>query len=154
MPRTSQNAAYSYRNDPDVPAFPDDKAVIVFDGVCVMCSAWARFVLKHDTARRYRLLPAQSDLGAALYRHYRLDPVNYETNVLIENGHAYFRSTGSIRMFVGLGFPWTIIGVLRVIPEPWRDRAYEFVAANRYRWFGRSDTCFIPGDADKTRFLP
>ncbi len=153
MHNTFSRTPYSYRDDPDVPAFPDDKAVIIFDGVCVMCSAWARFVLRHDKAGRYRLLPAQTDLGTALYRHYGLDPVHHETNVLIEDGRAHVRSTGSIRMFQGLGMPWSLVGVLRFIPETWRDSAYEFIARNRYGWFGRSDTCFMPSDEDKARFL-
>ena len=98
-PDTSQGsqlsrAPYSYRADPSVPAFPDDKPIIVFDGHCALCSAWAQFVLRHDRARRYRLLPAQTPLGTALYAHYGLshrkavgpDPFDYETNLLIEDG--------------------------------------------------------------------
>lgn len=145
---------YSYRTDPQIPDFPDDKPVIIFDGVCVMCSAWARFVLRHDPAGRYRLLPAQTDLGAAIYSHYDLNPLDYETNVLIEDGRAYFKSTGSIRIFVGLGFPWSLIGVFRILPEALRDRVYEFVARNRYRWFGRNETCYVATAAEKARFLP
>lgn len=144
---------YSYRSDPEVPDFPDANPIIIFDGVCVMCSAWARFILKQDRSGRYRLLPAQSELGTALYRHYGLDPVNYETNVLIENGMAYFKSTGTIRMFVSLGLPWSLMAVFRVIPEGIRDQAYEFIARNRYRWFGRRESCFIPTESEKARFL-
>lgn len=144
---------YSYHSDPEVPDFPDANPIIIFDGVCVMCSAWARFILKQDRSGRYRLLPAQSELGTALYRHYGLDPVNYETNVLIENGMAYFKSTGTIRMFVSLGLPWSLMAVFRVIPEGIRDQAYEFIARNRYRWFGRRESCFIPTESEKARFL-
>lgn len=144
---------YSYRSDPKVPDFPDANPIIIFDGVCVMCSAWARFILRQDRSERYRLLPAQSELGTALYRHYGLDPVNYETNVLIENGMAYFKSTGTIRMFVSLGLPWSLMAVFRVIPEGIRDQAYEFIARNRYRWFGRRESCFIPTESEKARFL-
>jgi predicted DCC family thiol-disulfide oxidoreductase YuxK len=144
---------YSYRSDPEVPDFPDANPIIIFDGVCVMCSAWARFILRQDRSGRYRLLPAQSELGTALYRHYGLDPVNYETNVLIENGMAYFKSTGTIRMFVSLGLPWSLMAVFRVIPEGIRDQAYEFIARNRYRWFGRRESCFIPTESEKARFL-
>ncbi|MCH9809312.1 MAG: thiol-disulfide oxidoreductase DCC family protein [Alphaproteobacteria bacterium] len=145
---------YSYRDDPAVPDFPDDNPIIIFDGVCVMCSAWARFILKHDRSERYRLLPAQTDLGAALYHHYGLNPIDYETNVLIENGRAYFKSTGTIRMFVSLGLPWSLMAVFRIIPEGIRDKAYEMIARNRYRWFGKRDTCYIATQAEKKRFLP
>ncbi len=151
--RRTRSKPYSYRDDPAVPDFPDDNPIIIFDGVCVMCSAWARFVLKHDRQERFRLLPAQSDLGAALYRHYGLDPVNYETNVLIENGQAYFKSTGSLRMFRMLGLPWSLVGIFGLFPERFRDRAYELVARNRYRWFGRRETCYVATENEKARFL-
>lgn len=148
-----ERTAYSYRDDPAVPPFPDDKPVIVFDGICVMCSAWVKFVLRHDTKRIYRLLHAQSELGTALYRHYGLNPIDYETNLLIENGRAYDRSTGSIRMCAGLGLPWSLAVVLRIFPRGLRDAVYEFVARNRYRWFGQTETCYLPDEADKARFL-
>jgi predicted DCC family thiol-disulfide oxidoreductase YuxK len=115
---------YSYRRDPAVPAFPDDRPIIVFDGYCSLCSGWARFVLKHDRRRRFRLLPAQSDLGRALYIHYGLDPEDYETNILIAGGLAWFKSEGSIRMAGELGFPWSMAKVFRAMPLGLRDRLY------------------------------
>ena len=81
-------ADYSYRSDADVPAFADDRPLIVFDGECVFCSGWVKFALKHDKQQRYRFLAAQTPLGAALYRHYGLHARDYETNILIENGRA------------------------------------------------------------------
>lgn len=146
-------APYSYRSDPSVPAFPDDRPIIVFDGVCVFCSAWAKFVLRHDTAARYRLLTAQTALGRALFVHYGLDPDDYETNLLIEDGRAWAKSTGTLRMLEGLGRPWSWLAVLGVIPERWRDRAYDLVARNRYRLFGRGDTCLVPTPEVRSRFL-
>lgn len=144
---------YSYRGDPTVPDFPDDRPIIVFDGHCALCSGFARFVLRHDVSARYRLLPAQTPLGTALYRHYGLDPDDYRTNILLEGGRAYFKSEGSIRMFQGLGWPWRAAAVVRVLPRPWRDALYSVVARNRIRWFGRRDVCYLaePGMAD--RFL-
>ncbi len=144
---------YSYRDDPAVPKFADDKPVIVFDGQCVFCSAWARFVLAVDRKARFRLLPAQSPLGEALYRHLGLDPKNYETNILIEDGVAYYKADGSIRMAVGLGFPWSLAVVFRILPKRWRDGLYDLVARNRYRLFGRSDVCYAPRAEYRDRFL-
>lgn len=145
--------AYSYRGDPAVPAFADDHPVIVFDGECIFCSGWVNFVLRHDRQGRYRFLTAQSPLGAALYRHYGLDSRNYETNILIEDGLAYLKSEGSLRMAAGLGFPWTLARVLRVIPRALRDPLYEIVASNRYRIAGRRNTCFVPTPQHRARFL-
>jgi predicted DCC family thiol-disulfide oxidoreductase YuxK len=84
----------SCRRDAAVPEFADDK--VVFDGEYVICSAWVQFALKHDKAARYRFLVAQSPLGEALYRRYGLDGRDYESNILAENGQAFFKSQGSI----------------------------------------------------------
>src|ERR1700722_14856084 len=98
MPRE----AYSYRSDPAVPAFPDDRPIIIFDGKCVFCSVFARFILRHDRTRRFRLLAAQTPIGAALYQHYGPPTADYETNILLANGRAWFKSEASIRIFEGL----------------------------------------------------
>lgn len=96
---------YSYRNDPAMPPFPDDKPVFVFDGECGFCSAWVQFALKRDRHRRYRFLAVQSEIGAALYRHYGLGERLYETSLFLENGRPYLRLNGIIRLLAGLGFP-------------------------------------------------
>lgn len=140
----ARKSPYSYRDDPTVPDFPDDRPIIVFDGHCVFCSAWARLVLRFDRKGLFRLLPAQTPLGEALYRHYGLDPADYETNILIENGRARFKADGSMRMARLLGFPFALASVFRVLPGPVADWLYDLVAKNRYRLFGRSDVCYLP----------
>lgn len=144
---------YSYRFDPAVPSFPDERPIIVFDGHCALCTGWAEFVLRHDKHGRFRLVTAQSGLGQALYRHYNLDPDNFETNILIEYGVPWFRSTGSIRMIAGLGWPWRAVRVLLLLPVPFRDWLYERLARNRLRWFGYRTRCYVPTGADRKRFL-
>jgi predicted DCC family thiol-disulfide oxidoreductase YuxK len=146
-------SAFSYKSDPSIKPFSDDKPIIIFDGHCALCSGFARFVLRADKQGNIRLLPAQTPLGSALYKHYGLDPVNYQTNVLIENGVAYFKSDGSIRMFQALGFPWNLSVVARVIPTFLRDKAYSLIARNRLNWFGRQEVCFLSTPAHKDRFL-
>ncbi len=153
MAEAGLNPPYSYRNDPTVPAFEDDRPIIVFDGHCVLCSRFARFVLRHDRRAVFRLMAAQSPLGQALYRHYRLDPVNFETNLLIDGGRAWSKSAGTIRMFVKLGFPWTLAAALRLLPRSVLDHVYELVARNRLRWFGASAVCFVADPAHRDRFL-
>lgn len=144
---------FSYRADPSVPAFPDDRPVIVFDGDCALCSAFARFVLRYDRQGRFRLLPAQTPLGRALYLHYGLDPDEYETNVLIDDGVAWFKSAGSIRMAAGLGLPWSLARALRILPAPLLDRLYDLVARNRIRLFGRTPACYLTDRDHADRFL-
>jgi predicted DCC family thiol-disulfide oxidoreductase YuxK len=148
-----QREAYSYRSDPEVPSFPDDRPIIIFDGKCVMCSAFAQLILRRDHARRFRLLAAQTPIGAALYRHFGLASSDYETNILLENGQAWLKSEGSIRICERLGLPWSLLRLGRLLPLPLRDRLYEIVARNRLRWFGRRETCYLPDASQADRFL-
>jgi predicted DCC family thiol-disulfide oxidoreductase YuxK len=144
---------HSYRSDAAVPAFADDRPVIIFDGYCALCSGTAQFVLRHDRDGAFRLLPAQAPLGHALYLHYGLDPQDYETIILIADGRALFKSDAAIRIAVGLGWPWKLAAVLRVLPRALRDRLYDFVARNRIRFFGRRETCYRPDARFENRFL-
>lgn len=145
---------YAYRDDAGVPAFDDSHPIIVFDGECAFCSGWVTFVLRRDRKARYRFIAAQSPLGEALYRHYGLETRDYETNILIENGMALFKSEGTLRMLAGLGFPWSLATVLRLVPRSLRDRLYAFLARNRYRLAGRTGRCFVPTPEHRQRFLP
>jgi predicted DCC family thiol-disulfide oxidoreductase YuxK len=144
---------FSYRSDPAVPKFPDDRPIIIFDGHCALCSNWARFVLRHDAKGVYRLLPAQSPLGRALYIHYGLHPEDYETNILVADGAAWFKSEGSIRMAEGLGWPWSLAAGFRILPRPVRDWLYDLIARNRLRLFGKRDTCYMQERGYEDRFL-
>ena len=151
--QTADFQSYSYRNDPAVPEFPDDKPIIIFDGYCALCTGWAAFVLRHDDQRRYRFLTAQSELGRALYVHYGLEPEDYETNILIEDGTAWFKAESSIRMAVGLGWPWRSAAFFRMFPTRFSNWMYDKIARNRLRWFGKRDTCYDPAPAAADRFL-
>ncbi len=144
---------YSYRDDPAVPKFADDRPAIIFDGQCVLCSRSAQFVLRHDRRGVYRLLAAQTPLGHALYVHYGLDPRDYESMILIADGVPVFKSEAGIRIAQGLGAPWSLAAVLRALPRAWRDRLYDALARNRFRIFGRRDTCYRPDPRDADRFL-
>ena len=145
--------AFSYRSDPAVPAFPDDRPILIFDGHCVLCSRFVQFILRTDRKRRFRLLAAQTPIGAALYRHLELNPTDYETNILLEDGRAWLKSEGSLRIFERLGFPWSLMSVGRLLPRPVRDRLYEIVARNRLRWFGVRQSCYLPDPAQADRFI-
>jgi predicted DCC family thiol-disulfide oxidoreductase YuxK len=144
---------YSYRDDPAVPQFADDKPIIVFDGYCALCSGSASFVLRHDARAIFRLAPAQSPLGHALYAHYGLDPQDYETMILIQDGVAWLKSEAAIRIAQGLGFPWSLAAACRVVPLGRRDRLYALMARNRMRWFGRRTSCYRPDPRFADRML-
>lgn len=149
----SGGTAYSYRDDPSVPALDDARPIIVFDGTCVFCSGWMRFVLRHDRDGEFRFLTAQSPLGTALYRHYGLDDRDFETNLLIESGRAFVKSEATLRVLGRLGFPWAMAGVLRVVPRSLLDAGYAVIARNRYRIAGKRDSCMVPSPEQRSRFL-
>jgi predicted DCC family thiol-disulfide oxidoreductase YuxK len=98
-------------------------------------------------------MAAQTPVGQALYRHLHLDPVQFETNVLVEDGQVWVKSAGTIRMFAHLGFPWSLCRVLRIVPRRWLDRLYELIARNRIRWFGFQAVCFLADPAHHDRFI-
>jgi predicted DCC family thiol-disulfide oxidoreductase YuxK len=146
-------ARYSYRGDSQVPIFPDERPIIVFDGVCVLCSGWVDFVLKFDTRQQICFVVAQSDLGRAIYRHYGLDDREFPTNILLLDGWAYFKWDGSVRMFELLGWPWKAIRITKLLPQRWQERLYDWIAAHRFEWFGRREQCRMPTDELRARFL-
>ena len=127
-------------------------AIIVFDGVCVLCNGWVRFLLKHDRKGRYRFAAMQGETGQRLLAAHGLDPQDPSSFLLIE-GEASWRDTDAIRRVVtGLGGMWRIGHALVLLPRPLRNALYRLVARNRYRLFGVT-TCQVPDAADRWRFI-
>ena len=146
-------ALYGWRSNPEVSAFPDDKPVIVFDGVCVLCSGFARFVARRDRQRQFRFVSAQSPLGQSLYRHAGLDAVNYETNLLIADGRFLGKMDAVAGIMARLGWPWRLVAAISWLPAPIADRLYDVIARNRYRIFGRSQACIRPDASWRDRVI-
>ena len=125
--------------------WPDDD-VILYDGVCVFCSRWIRFVAARDKDRRFRFTAIQSDYGTRLAQAFGIDPADPDSNAVIHGGVAYFKSDAALTVLSHLpGWRWT--SVFLGVPKPLRDPLYNLVAKNRYRIFGKYDECFVP-DAD------
>jgi predicted DCC family thiol-disulfide oxidoreductase YuxK len=149
-----QRSPYQYRADPAVPPFADERPIAIFDGKCVLFSSFAQFILQQDRHARFRLLAAQTELGSALYRHFDLDPVDYQTHILLQDGKAYFRSEATMRILAGLGMPWRLLAMCgQIVPPPFRDAVYDMVARNRLRWFGAREQCLLPDPSQADRFL-
>jgi predicted DCC family thiol-disulfide oxidoreductase YuxK len=144
---------YSYRTDAHVPAFPDDKPMIVFDGLCVLCSGFARFVAKRDPSGQFRFTAAQSKLGQALYRHYGFDPDQPETSLLIDGGRLYRKSKAFAKIMGRLSSPWRCAWLVLGLPRPIRDWVYDRIARSRYRVFGRRSACVNPDRSWRTRVV-
>ena len=134
-------------------AQPEDTAIVVFDGVCLLCSRWMRFILRHDRAGRYRFAAMQSPSGRHLLAAHGLDPDDPNSLLLLCDGHAFTDSDAILRVVAGFGGPWRAVLALRAIPRFLRDPAYRWLARNRYRWFGRSEACWLPLPEHAGRFL-
>ena len=134
-------------------ATPDLKQdLILFDGDCVLCSYWARFVHRHDAAHRFRFTAIQSPFGQALARRFSIDPVNPETNIAIVDGRAHFKSDAALAILGALpGWRWT--GAVRIVPHGLRNWLYDNIARRRYAWFGRREQCWAGDERFKARIL-
>jgi predicted DCC family thiol-disulfide oxidoreductase YuxK len=131
--------------------WPDDD-VILYDGVCIFCSRWVRFVIARDVARRFRFTPIQSAYGMRLAQAFGIDPADPDTNAVIHGGAAHFKSEAALTVLSALpGWRWT--RVLFRVPKPLRDAVYNLVARNRYRIFGKYDQCFVPDAEMRDRVM-
>jgi predicted DCC family thiol-disulfide oxidoreductase YuxK len=131
--------------------WPDDD-VILYDGVCVFCSRWIRFVAARDTARRFRFTAIQSGYGTRLAQAFGIDPHDPDTNAVVHGGEAFFKSDAALTVLSNLpGWGW--VRVLRRAPKPLRDAVYNLVARNRYRIFGKYRECFLPDAEFKARVI-
>ena len=131
--------------------WPDDD-VILYDGACVFCSRWVRFVATRDVERRFRFTAIQSPYGTRLAQAFGIDPADPDTNAVIHGGVAYFRSDAALTVLSHLpGWGW--VRALRAVPKPLRDSVYGLIARNRYRIFGKYDECFVPDAEMRARVL-
>ncbi len=129
-----------------------DHDVILYDGVCVFCSRWIRFIAARDKAARFRFTAIQSGYGTKLAQAFGIDPDDPDTNAVIHGGVAYFKSDAALTVLSNLpGWAW--VRVLRSFPKPLRDAIYDLVARNRYRIFGKYDACFVPDVGMKARVM-
>ena len=130
-----------------------DGPIILFDAECVLCSANARFVLRHDRAAHFRLASIQSVAGDAICRRHGVDPEDPTTLLLVEGARVRRDSDAILAIYQGLGFPWALAGVFRLIPAALRDPVYRWIARNRYRFFGKRVNCWIAPPEYRDRIL-
>lgn len=127
--------------------------IILFDAECVLCSANAQFVLKHDKTGYFRLASMQSDIGAAIYRSHGMDSQNPSSMLVVEGDRVRQDSDAVLSIYEGLGLPWRLFGALRLVPALLRDPVYRWVARNRYRLFGQRETCWVAPPEYRDRLL-
>lgn len=131
----------------------EDGPIIVFDAMCVLCSANAAFVLRHDRAGRFRLASMQGETGAALYRRFGIDPANPESLIVVEGDRALQDSDAVLAIWAGLDRPWKALALFRIVPRWLREPVYRWVARHRYRLFGQRSTCWLPTAQQARRIL-
>jgi len=127
--------------------------IILFDGVCNLCSAWVVFVSCRDASGNIKFASVQSDIGKTMLNWCGLPTDYYETMVYVEHGKAYFRSAAFLKVVRSLSFPWPLLSLARWIPPVMRDWIYDRIALNRYTLFGKKDRCFTPSKDVTGRFL-
>ena len=131
--------------------WPDDD-VILYDGVCVFCSRWVRFVATRDTQRKFRFTAIQSPYGTRLAQAFGIDPADPDTNAVIHGSVAHFKSDAALTVLSLLpGWQW--VKLLFAVPRPLRNAVYNLIARNRYRIFGKYDECFVPDAEMRARVL-
>lgn len=131
-----------------------DNPIILFDGVCNLCNRSVAFVINHDGRRVFRFAPLQSDAGQDLLKTFKLPTDTFDTMVLVEGDRCYTGSTAGLRIMRRLGRPWSLLYAFVLVPRFLRDAVYRIVAHNRYKWWGKRDSCPTPGPDVRARFLP
>lgn len=126
---------------------------ILFDGVCNFCDSSVNFIIKRDRNNRLLFAPLQSPAGRELAEQYGFKNDYLGSMVFVENGKAHTRSTAALRIATYLGGGWPLLKVLLLVPRFIRDAAYDLIARNRYRWFGKKDSCMVPSPSIRAKFI-
>lgn len=132
-------------------SWPDDN-IILYDGICVLCSNWMRFIAKRDHTYRFRFTAIQSPYGRSMAQALGIDPDSPDTNAVILNGCVLRRSDAALAVLACLPY-WSWVSFLRIVPRIFRDIIYTFIARNRYRLFGRHDFCDLSGATFADRII-
>ena len=131
-----------------------NKSIILFDGVCNLCNSSVQFVLKHDKNKNFLFASLQSDAATKILLQLNKKSFeNFDSIVLVENEQLYFKSTAALKIAKNLNGFIQILYIFIIVPAPIRDYVYDFIARNRYNWFGKKDKCMIPDKEFSERFL-
>jgi predicted DCC family thiol-disulfide oxidoreductase YuxK len=133
---------------------PKNKKIILFDGVCNLCNSAVQFVIQHDTKDVFRFVALQSELGHEILKHIGINPKNIDSIILYEPRIAYYyKSSAAIQIAKNLGGIWHYGTIFRIIPTAISNQLYDYIAKNRYKWYGKKESCMIPTEELKLKFL-
>ena len=130
-----------------------DAPVILFDGVCNFCNYWMNFAIKRDKYNQLRFAPLQGEAAKQLLPKYHLNPTSLSSVIFIDKGKAYTQSSAALRICKYLNGGWKLFYGLIIIPKFIRDFFYNIIARNRYKWFGKKESCMVPTPELRERFL-
>ncbi len=132
---------------------PLNNYIVLFDGVCNLCAGSVQFIIKRDRKARFQFASLQSDFGQRLMDQVGIDKTALHSVVLVREGQHFRQSDAALEITRRLDFPWPMFYVFKVIPRFLRDVIYKWISQNRYKFFGKKDSCWIPTPALKERFL-
>ena len=127
--------------------------IILFDAICVLCNGWVKFLLKFDRHSKFKLASVQSPIGQEILQYYGMPTDHYDTMLTIYKGQLYTESTAFLKVMQHLGFPFHLLVLGFIVPAFIRNFLYRFIASNRYRIFGKTETCLLPSAENKHHFL-
>ena len=131
----------------------DGRPVLLFDGVCNLCNRSVQEIIPRDPTGKVAFAPLQSEIGRALQERHGFDTDDLDTVILVEGNSVHTKSDAAIRVAELLGWPYAALVLTRLVPRSVRNDIYDFVADNRYDWFGRKDQCMVPDEDVSDRFL-
>ncbi len=138
----------------EISDLPKNKKIILFDGVCNLCNASVQFILKHDRKDIFRFASLQSELGEKIINHIGIGAQNIDSVILYDPGKAYYYKSDAILQIVkNLGGIIHYGTIFRILPTGLRNFIYDYIAKNRYQWFGKQDFCLVPTPEFQTKFL-
>jgi len=133
---------------------PKDKKIILFDGVCNLCESSVQFIIKHDKKDNFRFVAIQSDLGQEIIKHIGIDITKTDSIILYEPSIAYYyKAEAALKIANELGRIYSILSLFSVLPNAITNYVYDYIAKNRYKWYGKKDACLIPTPELKAKFL-
>nr|WP_255700835.1 thiol-disulfide oxidoreductase DCC family protein [Flavobacterium sp. AS60] len=137
----------------DISELPKDKKIILFDGVCNLCDSSVQFVIKHDKKDIFRFIPLQSELGQKMINHIGISASAIDSTILYENDNAYYKAQAAFRILKDLNSPYRFLLIFSILPNSVSNFIYDYIAKNRYKWFGKKVSCMIPTPELKSKFL-
>ncbi|MEJ6792208.1 MAG: DCC1-like thiol-disulfide oxidoreductase family protein [Lacinutrix sp.] len=134
---------------------PKHKKLILFDGLCNLCSSSVQYAITHDKNNVFMFAALQSDVGKKIIKHFKIDPLKTDSILLYspKKESLKIKSTAALHVAKSLGFPRNLLFIFLIVPAFIRNWVYDFIAKNRYKWYGKKESCWIPTPELKAKFI-